>query len=116
MLLAEMEKLTLISLDNMEIRKSLEIPIKIQGMDASDLGLSLVLWISSCILMSVLRSLFNIASYYYLLSLVSLVLILLLLKRASKKKHPSFLRSEISWKLMQTNLIDVQQPKICSCN
>jgi hypothetical protein len=47
----------------MEIRKSLENPIKIQGIDASDLGLSLVLWISSCILMSVLRSLFNISPY-----------------------------------------------------
>ena len=100
----------------MEIRKSLENPIKIQGIDASDLGLSLVLWISSCILMSVLRSLFNISPYYYLLSLVSLILILVLLKRASKKKQPSFLRSEISWQFMQTNLIDVQQPKVLLCN
>jgi hypothetical protein len=96
----------------MEIRKSLENPIKIQGIDASDLGLSLVLWISSCILMSVLRSLFNISPYYYIISLVSLILILLLLKRASKKKHPSFLRSEISWQFMQTNEITLQQPFI----
>jgi hypothetical protein len=100
----------------MEIRKSLENPIKIQGIDASDLGLSLVLWLSSCILMSLLRSLFGISPYYYLLSLVSLILILLLLKRASKQKHPSFLRSEISWQFMQINLIHLQQPKICSCN
>ena len=99
----------------MDIRKSLETPIKIQGIDASDLGLSLVLWLSSCILMSILRSLFAISPYYYFISFVSLVVILWALKRASKKKHPSFLRSEISWKMMQTNRIKVQQPKAILC-
>jgi hypothetical protein len=89
----------------MEVRKSLEIPIKIQGIDASDLGLSLVLWLSSCILMSVLHSLFAISPYFYLLSFVSLLVILWMLKRASTKKHPSFLRSEISWETMQPNEI-----------
>jgi len=90
----------------MEVRKSLESSIKIQGIDASDLGLSLVLWVSSCVFMSVLRSMFNISAYFYFISFVSLIVVLYFLKRASKKKHPSFLRSEISWEAIQTNEIE----------
>lgn len=89
----------------MEIRKSLEQPIKIQGIDASDLGLSLVLWIGSCILVSILRTTFGVSPYFYLLSFMSLIGLLLLLKRASKQKHPTFLRSEISWRFMQATQI-----------
>jgi hypothetical protein len=96
----------------MQVKKSLETPIQIQGIDASDLGLSLVLWISSCILMSILRSLFQISPYYYLISFVSLIAILIALKKASKKKHPSYLRSAISWLFLQANQIEMQQPKI----
>ena len=95
----------------MDVRKSLEAPIKIQGIDASDLGLSLVLWLSSCILMSVLRSMFTISAYFYLLSFLNLIVILWLLKRASKRKHPSFLRSEIAWEMMLVNQIETLQPK-----
>lgn len=82
----------------------------ILGMPVSDLVLLLFLLIGLVMLGGVLGAFFKVSKYYYLFSLLAIVVLHFLLKYLNRKKHPTFIKSAISYLWMQPGKIEITRP------
>lgn len=90
----------------MKVQKSLEKPTRILGMRMQELGLYVCLLIGLITLASIARTIVPVPRAVYAVILFLLVVSWLVLRWGERHKHPSFLVSMISWKLLQPKQVN----------
>jgi hypothetical protein len=95
----------------MLIKKSLEKPTLIVGVEMGDLMLYLVTSFGFVIVLSVMRTFIPIPAWVNLILLSVLVLGFIALRKMTKKKQTSFLKSWLFWHLSAPKKIIMDKPK-----
>ena len=95
----------------MLIKKSLEKPTLIVGVEMGDLMLYLVTSFGFVIVLSVMRTFIPTPAWVNLILLAVLVLGFIALRKMTKKKQTSFLKSWLFWHLSAPKKIIMDKPK-----
>jgi hypothetical protein len=96
----------------MLIKKSLEKPTLIVGVEMGDLMLYLITSFGFVIVLSVMRTFIPIPAWVNLILLVVLVLGFIALRKMTQKKQTSFLKSWLFWHLSAPKKIIMDKPKL----
>lgn len=96
----------------MIIRKSLEKPTLIAGVEMGDLMLFLITGFGFVIVLSVMRSFISIPSWVNLILLAAIVAGFVLLRKMTENKQANFLKSLIFWYLSAPKKVEMDKPKL----
>lgn len=105
------DKVALIVID-MNIRKSLEKPTLIAGVEMGDLMLFLITGFGFVIVLSIMRTFLPIPSWVNMVLLGVLLAGFIALRKMTAKKHATFLKSLIFWYLSAPKKVEMTQPKL----
>lgn len=110
------DKVALMEID-MNIRKSLEKPTLIAGVEIGDLVLFLITGFGFVIVLSIMRTFLPIPSWVNIVLLGILVAGFIALRKMTAKKHatgwhPTFLKSLIFWYLSAPKKVEMSKPKL----
>lgn len=95
----------------MLIKKSLEKPTLIVGVEMGDLMLYLITSFGFVIVLSIMRTFLPIPAWVNLILLSVLVVGFIALRKMTQKKQPNFLKSWIFWHLSAPRKIIMDKPK-----
>jgi hypothetical protein len=105
------DKVALMVID-MNIRKSLEKPTLIAGVEMGDLVLFLITGFGFVIVLSIMRTFLPIPSWVNIVLLGILAAGFIALRKMTAKKHATFLKSLIFWYLSAPKKVEMSKPKL----
>lgn len=97
---------------DMNIRKSLEKPTLIAGVEMGDLVLFLITGFGFVIVLSIMRTFLPIPAWVNIVLLGVLVAGFMALRKMTAKKHATFLKSLIFWCLSAPKKVEMSKPKL----
>ena len=96
----------------LKIKKTLERPTLIAGVEMGDLFLFLIIGFGSVIVLSLVRTFLPVPSWINILLLGLLTGAFIWLRKLSKKNHSTFLKSTLFWYLSAPRKVIMNTPKI----